>query len=367
MSSNLPKPKTSVLLIKPYKQGESTLMEGQKKAIALSANEGALGASPKAFEAIAAMQEKLHKYPDGGAKALREAIGKHYNLDPCRIVCGAGSDELISLLIQAYAREGDEVLYSQYGFSMYRISALAHGAVPISVPEKNYKADVDALLAAVNQKTKIIFLANPNNPTGSYLNTGELLRLHTGLRRNVLLVIDAAYSEYATNIPDYSQGHALTDRHENVVVTHTFSKLYGLAALRLGWCYAPAHVIDMLNRVRGPFNVSQVAQEAGIAALEDYEHIKQNLAINAEEIFRVRKALIAMGLEILPSAGNFLLLNFAQLKRKSAIEADAYLRKKGLILRRMDSYGLSNSLRLTIAQRPMMDACLTALEEYLSL
>ncbi|MEI6730342.1 MAG: histidinol-phosphate transaminase, partial [Pseudomonadota bacterium] len=268
--TNLPQPKPGIMSIIPYVPGKSKTGQNAKRVIKLSSNENTLGASPKALEAFALHAEKLFRYPDGNFVELRKAIAEVHNLDYEKIVCGAGSDELIGLIVHAYAGHGDEVLYSQYGFLMYKIYAQGAGAEAIAVPEKDLRADVDAIIASVTPKTKIVFLANPNNPTGSYLTFAELERLHQGLPSHVVLVIDEAYAEYADK-SDYSDARKLVESSQNVVMLRTFSKIYGLASLRLGWGYVPSNIADALNRLRGPFSVSGVAQIAGIAAIKDVE------------------------------------------------------------------------------------------------
>ena len=236
--------------ISPYVPGRSSVND-QQNTIRLAANESAFGASPRAVKAYETLGSSLHRYPDGGANNLREALGALHGIDPASIVCGAGSDEILQLLAKSYAGPGDEVLYSKHGFLVYELAARAAGATPVAAPETNYRSNVDALLAHVTEKTRILFLANPNNPTGSYLSQGELRKLWGGLPENILLVIDAAYAEYVTAM-DYESGAELVGRSRNVVMTRTFSKIYGLASLRLGWCYASEEVIDVINRLRGP-------------------------------------------------------------------------------------------------------------------
>ncbi len=340
------RPRAGILEISPYVGGKAET-EGGRPAIKLSANESAIGASPKAIAAFKNAAERLHRYPDGSCSALRTAIGRRFNLDPDRIVCGAGSDELIALLVRAYAGPGDEVLHSAHGFLMYRIAALAAGAHPVAAPERDLKADVDALLARVNSRTRILFLANPNNPTGSYLTGAELRRLHAQLPPDVLLVIDAAYAEFVS-APDYSSGIELAREHENVVMTRTFSKLFGLAALRVGWMYGSPAVVDAINRIRGPFNVSQPAQEAAIAALEDLEHQARAKAHNDRWLPWLREQLLALGLLVYPSVGNFLLVEFPREPGRDAAAAEAFLERHGLIPRAMGAYGLPHTLRISV-------------------
>ncbi len=356
-----PTPRPGIMDIAPY-VGGSHGVEGVDRVIVLSANENPLGPSPKAKEAYAAMADALHRYPDGGAVALREAIGKRFGLDPKRIVCGAGSDELISLLINAYAGPGDEVLYSQHGFLMYAISARAAGATPVAAPEKNLTADVDALLALVTQNTRMLFLANPNNPTGTFLPASDLHRLRDGLRDDVLLAIDAAYAEYV-GAEDYEAGAELVESCDNVVMLRTFSKIFGLASQRLGWAYGPAAIIDVLNRVRGPFNISASAQAAGIAAVEDVEHFEASRVHNGRWMVWLTQQLGMLGVEAPPSAGNFILARFPD--KAGADAAYAHLLSRGIITRLMGGYGLHESIRITVGLEDENRALIDALAEHL--
>lgn len=356
-----PTPRPGIMDIAPY-VGGSHSVEGVDRVIVLSANENALGASRKAKEAYVALADELHRYPEGGAVALRRAIGGRFGLDPERIVCGAGSDELISLLIKAYAGPGDEVLYSQHGFLMYAISAKAAGATPVTAAEKNLTADVDALLAAVTDNTRMLFLANPNNPTGTYIPDAEMRRLRENLRDDVLLVIDAAYAEYV-DAPDYEAGAALADDHDNVIMLRTFSKIFGLAAQRLGWAYGPAAIVDVLNRVRGPFNVTASAQAAGIAAVEDVEHLEASRAHNDRWLAWLAQQLGGLGVEVPPSAGNFILARFPDKARADA--AYNYLMSRGIITRLMGGYGLAESIRITVGREEENRALVDALAEHL--
>lgn len=356
-----PSPRPGIMDIAPY-VGGSHKVEGVDRVIVLSANENPLGPSPKAKEAYAAMADELHRYPEGGAVALRQAIGKRFRLDPDRIVCGAGSDELISLLIKAYAGPGDEVLYSQYGFLMYAISAKAAGATPVTAPEKNLTADVDALLAHVTENTRMLFLANPNNPTGTCLSSMELRRLRDNLRDDVLLVIDAAYAEYV-GAEDYNAGEELAGSCDNVVMLRTFSKIFGLASQRLGWAYGPAAIIDVLNRVRGPFNITASAQAAGIAAVEDIEHVEASRAHNDRWMAWLTQQLGGLGVEVPPSAGNFILAQFPDKARADA--AYAHLMSRGIIARLMGGYGLPESIRITVGLEDENRALVDALAEHL--
>ncbi len=341
-----PVPRPGVLAIEAYVPGKSKAAPGVK-VHKLSSNETPLGPSPRAIEAVRASAGTLALYPDGTAGALREAIAGKYGLDPARILCGAGSDELLALLTSAYIGPGDEGVFTQHGFLVYRIAILAAAGTPVVAPERDLTADVDAILAAVTERTKIVFLANPNNPTGTYIPFDEVKRLHAGLPPHVLLVLDAAYAEYVRR-NDYASGLELVATSDNVVMTRTFSKIHGLAALRLGWMVGPAHVIDAVNRIRGPFNVNAPAIAAGIAAIGDDAHLSAALAHNDEWLPALTREIEALGLEVTPSVGNFLLIHFPRETGRTAADADAFLSGRGLVLRRVDAYGLPDALRLTI-------------------
>lgn len=357
------KPRPGVLDVTPYEAGVSKL-DGMAHVIKLSSNESALGASPKAVAAYQAAAAKLHRYPDGASADLRAAIAAQFGLGADRIVCGNGSDELIHLLAQAYLGPGDEMLYSAHGFSIYPIAATAAGARPVAAPEREHTSDVDALLAHVTPATRILFIANPNNPTGTYIPASELRRLRAGLRGDVLLVVDAAYAEFVRR-NDYEAGIELVSTHDNVVMTRTFSKIYGLASLRLGWAYCPAHVADVLNRVRGPFNVSLPAQAAGIAALQDTEFTEAAAAHNEQWLHWLEEELARIGLAFDKSAANFVLISFPQQNGCDAAAADAHLRAHGLILRRMEGYGLPQCLRLTVGTEAENRTVIRRLAEFM--
>jgi histidinol-phosphate aminotransferase len=337
-------PRPSILSVEPYVGGESKV-PGVNRVIKLSSNEGAFGPPPGAIEAIARSAKDAHRYPDGGATALREAIGARFGLDAGRIVCGNGSDELLAMLILAYGGEGTELIMSAHGFMMYDLTGRWAGCRVIKVPENNLTADVDGLLAAVGPRTRLMFLANPNNPTGSILPQSEVERLRAGLREDVLLVLDSAYAEYVTRA-DYDPGVKLVDATTNTVMCRTFSKIFGLGGMRLGWAYAPPAIVDVLGRVRGPFNVNAAVMAAGIAAVAEPGWVETSVAHNTEWRGKVTQALTAAGLKVWPSEGNFVLVDFGTADRAKA--ADAYLRARGLILRAMAGYGLPHMLRLTI-------------------
>ncbi|MBO0733682.1 MAG: histidinol-phosphate transaminase [Methylocapsa sp.] len=358
-----PCPRASILGIDPYVPGKSAA-GGTTRVFKLSANETPLGASPLAREALRKFAGRLHDYPDGEARALREAIGAKHGLDPERIVCGNGSDEILHLLASAYLSSGDEGVFTEHGFLVYKIAILAAGGVPVVAKETNLRACVDEVLAKIGPRTKMVFLANPNNPTGTYLANAEIERLAQNLPRHVVLVIDAAYAEYVTR-PDYKPGRELVEAGENVVVTRTFSKIYGLAGLRLGWCYAPRDVCDALNRIRGPFNTSGAAAAAGIAALQDEAHLAKAVAHNTAWLAFLEKEISALGIKITPSAGNFLLLHFRD--QAQAMAADQFLTQKGLILRAVSAYGLPNCLRLTVGPEEANRLVVASLKDFLAI
>jgi histidinol-phosphate aminotransferase len=341
-----PQPRPGVLDISAYVPGKSSA-PGVAKVFKLSSNETPLGASEKAIAAYRAVGEHLQDYPDGAATELREAIGRAFGLDPDRIVCGTGSDDLLNLLARAYLRDGDEAIHTTHGFLVYPIATLGCGARPVVAAEKEFTADVDAILAAVSARTKIVFLANPNNPTGTYIPFDEVKRLHRSLPPHVLFVLDAAYAEYVRR-NDYESGIELVATSENVVMCRTFSKIYGLAALRLGWLYGPAHVVDALNRIRGPFNVNAPAIAAGVAAMSDTAHVETARLHNDRWLPWLTEEISKLGLKVTPSVGNFVLIHFPETKGHTAKEADAFLTKRGLILRRLEPYKLPNALRMTV-------------------
>ena len=363
MANTAPMPQPGILDISPYVPGESHVAGGLKP-IKLSSNETPLGPSPKAVAAFKAEAEHLDRYPDGAATALRKALAERHGLNPDRIVCGSGSDELINLIAHAYVGPGDEAVYAEHGFLMYRIATLSSGGKPVPVPEKGYRADVDAMLAHVTPRTRVVFLANPNNPTGTYLPHEEVRRLHKGLPSSTLLVIDAAYCEYVRR-NDYEAGVELVAGSENTVMLRTFSKIYGLAALRLGWAYCPAAVADVLNRSRGPFNVNAPALAAGVAALSDRGHIETAVAHNDRWLPWLTAEFGKLGLEVTPSIANFVLIHFPTEKGRDAIAADGFLKARGIILRRVAAYGLPGALRMTVGTEDDNRRVVAAVAEFL--
>lgn len=344
-----PVPRAGVLDIAAYVPGRSMAAAG-KTVHKLSSNESPLGSSPKAYEAFLDVAGDLTSYPDGSAVKLREAIAKRHGLAVDRIACGNGSDELLALLASAYLADGDEAVFSEHGFLVYPIATKAAGATPVEVRDKDLTADVDGFLAAVTPRTKVVFLANPNNPTGTYIPFSEVRRLHEGLPPHVLLVLDAAYAEYVRR-NDYESGMELAATAPNVVMTRTFSKIYGLAKLRIGWMYGPAHVIDAVNRIRGPFNMTGPAIAAGAAAMEDAAFIEKAVEHNAIWLPKLTEAFTAIGLDVTPSVGNFLLIHFPPTPGKTADEADVFLLEHGLVTRKVGAYKMPGALRITIGSQ----------------
>jgi histidinol-phosphate aminotransferase len=358
-----PQPRPGVLAISPYVPGKSAA-PGAARVFKLSSNESPLGPSPQAIAAHRDVGERLEDYPDGASTALRAAIGRAYGLDPERIVCGAGSDDLLNLIADAYLKDGDEAIHTTHAFLVYPIAILGSGAKPVATAETNYTANVDAMLAAVSERTKVVFLANPNNPTGTYLPFDEIKRLHRGLPAHVLLVLDAAYAEYVRR-NDYEAGIELVATSENVVMCRTFSKIYGLAALRLGWLYGPAHVVDAINRIRGPFNVNAAAMAAGIAAIKDTAHIEKSRAHNEQWLAWLLEQIPRLGLQVTASVANFVLIHFPEKNGRTAADADTFLTQRGLVLRRVEAYKLPNALRMSVGTEEANRLAVAALAEFM--
>ncbi|MGB4866693.1 MAG: histidinol-phosphate transaminase [Hyphomicrobium sp.] len=359
-----PAARPGILDIEAYVPGESKVPGGVTPA-KLSSNETPLGPSPKAIEAFKAAAHDLERYPDGQATQLRTAIARRYGLDASRIVCGSGSDELLGMLARGYLGPGDEAIYTAHGFLVYRIAILTNGATPVVAPETNLHTDVDAILACVTDKTRVVFVANPNNPTGTYIPISEVRRLRAGLRDDILLILDAAYAEYASN-NDYEAGIELVASTSNTVMTRTFSKIYGLAALRIGWAYCPPGIADVLNRIRGPFNMSSPALSAGAAAMDDVAHVDAAKAHNDVWLPRVSAELQALGFKVTPSVANFVLFHFPEGSAKTAEGADLYLKSQGVIVRKVGAYGFPNALRMTIGSESDNKRALAALKAYIA-
>lgn len=331
----------------------------------LASNETPLGPSPKAVEAARKAAVELHRYADGGANDLRDALSTHYNLEKSQIICGTGSDEILQLIAQAYAAPGDEIIHTCFGFMVYGIAARRVGARPVVAEEKNYTADVDAILAAVTDKTRVVFLANPNNPTGTILHQAEIERLHLALPEHVVLVIDGAYAEYVS-LEDYDGGLKLAQTATNVIMTRTFSKIYGLAAERVGWAYGPQEIIDVLNKIRGPFNVTGIGQAAAIASLHDQNWMMQARKHNDHWRPWLENQLRQLHLSPIPSEGNFILVAFPETPGQTAGDANAYLTSKGFLLRHLPSMGLNHCLRLSVGSDEDNHGVIKALQDFLS-
>ncbi len=354
-----PKARPGVLQITPYAGSE--VGAGGANRIVISSNESAFGPSWRAMEAYSASSEEMHRYPEIDARSLRQALADKHGLEVERIICGCGSDQLIDLLALAYAGPGDETVYSEHGFTMYPIATRGVGATPVAALETALTADVDAILDCINERTRIVFLANPNNPTGTYLGDAELRRLHAGLPDDVLLVLDAAYAEYVV-APDYDPGVALARETSNVVMTRTFSKIYALASLRIGWAYGPREIIEILDRVRPPFNVSTPAIAAGIAALSDDEHTSRARDLNAEVLPWFTSKIEEMGLAVNPSVGNFVIVHFGDEGRAEA--AYRFLFERGVVTCRVAGYGLPEWVRMSIGKRDEMQDVIDALRAF---
>lgn len=359
--NTVPKPRPEIFAVPAYVGGASKL-PGINRVVKLSSNEGAFGVPPGARAALAGAADALHRYPDGSSVALRAAIGRYFGLDPARIVCGNGSDELITLLIQAYGGPGTELVMSAHGFLIYEIAGTLAGMTVRKAPERHLTADVDAMLAEVTPATRLVFLANPNNPTGSMLPAAEVARLRDHLPADVLLVLDAAYAEYVTR-EDYEAGAALVDAGGNTVMTRTFSKIFGLGGARLGWIYAPPEIADVLNRMRPPFNINALAAVAGIAALAEPGWVEMSRAHNAKARQALAARLRDAGILVHPSEANFLLTDFAEPERAQA--ADQFLRRRGIIVRAVGAYALPACLRITIGTDEECALVAEVLEEFM--
>ena len=358
-----PEAKAGILDIHAYKPGKSTI-EGVESPVKLSANENILGCSDAAREAYLAAAGNLAHYPNGRGEVLRAALAAHYRLDPARLILGCGSDEVFALLNQVFLAPGDNIVQGEFGFGAYAIGARANQAEVKYARESNYRIDVAALIGEVDERTRLVFIANPANPTGAFISAAEVERLHAGLPSNVLLVLDGAYAEFNTD-PTFTDGLDLARGVDNIVVTHTFSKLHGLAALRVGWAFAPVHVAEAIDRIRLPFNTSIAGQQAAVAALADTEFQARSIA----HVERWRAWLVqqigGLGLEVVPSGANFVLIGFPSTPGRTADEAWEFIGQRGYILRHVANYGLPDHLRLTIGLEEHNRAVIAALADFL--
>ena len=351
-----------VLKLAPYVQGQSTI-DGVEEPIKLSSNESSHGPSPLAIKAYEEAGRTLNRYPDGSQYALRKAIGEVHGLDPDRIICGNGSDELIQMMVRTYVSRGDEALLSENGFIMSNIHCVAQGAELVIAPERNYRVDVDALLERVTDKTRFCTIANPNNPTGTYISIDEVRRLHAGLPDHCLLLLDDAYAEYVTE-EDYEDGSSLVDEFDNVVMTRTFSKIYGLPALRIGWAYCPASVVDVVGRIRTPFNTNAPALAAAEAAIRDQAYEEKIREHNNSSLKNLTASISALGIEVIPSVANFYLMKFADNGGKDGSGAADFLKSRGIIPR--PAGGSDKFLRITVGLDHENQAVINALTDYMN-
>jgi histidinol-phosphate aminotransferase len=355
-------PNPGILDIDIYVPGRSRA-EGATRVFKLSSNESPFGPSPRALAAYTDAERLLGLYPEGTAQILREAIASHFGLAADRIVCGNGSDEILTLLANCYVRAGEEVMFGAHSFSLYKIATLANGGVPVEIPAPELRFDVDAAIARITPKTRLVYIANPNNPTANYVPCSDLRRLHNALPDSAILVIDAAYAEYVRR-NDYEAGIEIAGASENVVMTRTFSKVYGLAGIRVGWAYCPESIAGVLNRVRAPFNVNIVAQKTAVAALADREHIAKSLRHNDEWRARLIEEIRAAGYKVDESAANFILIHFPELPGRASADVDRFLMSRGIIMRSCASYGLPQCLRLTVGSEEANLAAISALREF---
>src|SRR4030081_2369040 len=358
-----PVPNPGILDIAPYTPGKSPVPEPGRKVFKLSANETPFGPSPKAIEVYRQAASQLEDYPEGTSRVLREANRRALGPHPHRIHCRPGSDEILNLLAHTYLSHGDEAISTAHGFLVYPIATKANGAVSVVAPETDFTTDVDAILKRVTPRTKLVWLANPNNPTGTYLPFDEVKRRRAGLPPQVLLVLDAAYSDYVSR-NDYELGIELVATTDNTVMTHTFSKIHGLAALRIGWMFGPAHIVDAVNRIRGPFNVSTPAMLAAVAAIEDTAHVQMSKAHTEKWRSWLTEEIGKLGLKGTPGVANFVLIHFPLEKGRTAADADAYLTKRGLVLRGLNNYRLPHALRMTIGTEEANRLVVEALRDF---
>jgi histidinol-phosphate aminotransferase len=363
-ANTLPAPRPGILDITPYKPGKSSA-EGVAHPVKLSANENILGCSPAAREAFVAAAETLGQYPDGQGGGLRAAVAERYRLEPERLILGCGTDEIFAQINQTYLQAGDNIVQGEFGFGAYAIGARANQAEVKFAAETNYRIDVDAILEQVDERTRLVFIANPANPTGTFLPLSEVERLHAGLPGHVILVLDGAYAEFNTD-PTFSDGIDLARQADNIVVTHTFSKLHGLAALRVGWAYAPAAVAEAIDRIRLPFNTSHAAQRAAVAALADEEFQARSLAHVEQWRPWLTQQLGGLGLDVVPSSANFVLVGFPPSGGRVAADAEAFLAGRGLLVRGVGGYGLPDHLRLTIGLETHNRAMIEALAGFMN-
>jgi histidinol-phosphate aminotransferase len=362
-SASRPAPRPGILGIQAYVPGKASVA-GVATPVKLSANENILGCSPAARQAFVDASQTLGAYPDGRGSGLRAALSERYRIEPERVILGCGTDEIFALLNQVFLEPGDNIVQGEYGFGAYAIGARANQGEVRFAAEPGYRIDVDAMLAQVDERTRLVFIANPANPTGTFIGEAEVRRLHAGLPPSVVLVLDGAYAEFNTD-PTFTDGLDLARDAENIVVTHTFSKLHGLAALRVGWAYAPMAISEAVNRVRLPFNTSTAGQAAAVAALADTDFQQRSLALVEQWRPWLTQQLGGLGLDVVPSAANFLLIAFPKTPGKTAADAETFLAARGLITRGVGGYGLPHHLRITIGLEEHNRAVADALADFL--
>jgi histidinol-phosphate aminotransferase len=358
-----PVPKPGILAIAPYVPGKAKI-EGVEHPLKLSANENVLGSSPRAREAYASAIDQLHMYPEGRSNLLRDAIHARFGLEPERLLFGCGSDEIFQLLNQTFLEPGDNIVQGQYGFGAYAIGARACQAEVRMAPEPDYRIDVDELLKLVDARTRLVFVANPGNPTGTWIGGAEVRRLHAGLPPSVILVLDGAYAEFVSD-PAFEDGISMVREFDNVVITRTFSKLHGLAGLRVGWAYMPEEMAQAVDRIRLPFNINIPAQLAAVAALGDLDFEQRSIALVDQWRPWLTQQLGGLGLDVVPSAANFVLVGFPKTPGKTARDADAFLSARGIIPRVVAGYGLPDHLRITIGLEAHNRALVEALSDFM--
>ncbi len=358
-----PLAKPGIEAIVAYVPGKSQV-GGLTDPVKLSANENILGCGPLARQAFEEASANLGRYPDGRGGGLRAALARHYAIEPDRIILGCGTDEIFALLNQVFLEPGDNIVQGQYGFGAYAIGARANQAEVHYAAERRYRIDIDALIEAVDERTRLVFIANPANPTGTFITRSELASLHDALPPRVLLVLDGAYAEFNRD-PSFSDGLDLARGAANIVVTHTFSKLHGLASLRVGWAYAPPTVASAVDRIRLPFNTSACGQAAAVAALQDVEFQARSLALVERWRPWMTQQIAGLGLEVVPSAANFVLIGFDRAPGSTAGEAEQFLAARGLIVRGVANYGLPDHLRITLGLEHHNRAVVAALAEFL--
>ncbi|WP_412059113.1 pyridoxal phosphate-dependent aminotransferase [Bartonella sp. DGB2] len=361
---NYPQPKKGILDIKAYVPGAS--LANGKPAHKMSSNESCLGPSPLALQAFQDALHNLNRYPNGNLAPLIPALTKATGLDREQLLIGNGSEEILALLAITYLERGDCAIMSKYGFETYKIQTIAAGATPILIDEHDFRVDIEAIIASVhaNPHCKVVFIANPGNPTGTYLIHEEIKHLQANIPPHVLLVLDSAYAEFVED-EAYHAGEDLVSQTQNVVMIRTFSKAYGMAGLRVGWLYGPRHLVAAVNQIRCPFNVGVAAQAAAAAALEDQKFLQESVAYHQHWRQFLARALTNMGLSVTPSTTNFLLVHFPDDPLYNAQKADTFLKNNGYIARPVHDYSLPNALRISVGKPEENEEIIAILRKFL--